>query len=341
MATIKDIAKEARVSPATVSRVLNNDSSLSVTSDTRERIISVAKSLNYKTVKSRKQATMNKKLPYRIGIFVNQSIEEELNDPYFLTLRKGVEDQCTRMGLETTEVYRLNNSIPTDIYQQLDGAILVGKIDPSLIYALKDKVEHFVYVDCSPNEDKYDSVMIDFDKATNLALTHLLKRNPQQIGFIGGYTIEHTVDYGEKVVMDERHQAFVGRMKQEGRYREDQVFIGDFTMSEGYRLMKEAISKGKLPEAFFIASDPMAIGALRALREQGLQVPADVAIVSFDDVEMAAFASCPLTTIHVPIELMGATGVKLLMDRMEGRQIPLKVTVPTKLVIRDSCGGQA
>jgi LacI family transcriptional regulator len=123
-----------------------------------------------------------------------------------------------------------------------------------------------------------------------------------------------------------------------GHYRKDHVFIGEFSMRQGYELMKEAINKGDLPEAFFIASDSMSIGAMRALQEANLRVPEDIAIASFNDVQMAKFASTPLTSVKVYTEQMGRVGVQLLLDRIAGRELPLKVTVPTKLVIRESSG---
>lgn len=102
--------------------------------------------------------------------------------------------------------------------------------------------------------------------------------------------------------------------------------------------MKKAIKKGDLPTAFFVASDPMAIGAIRALLESNIGVPDEVAIVSVDDIEMAAFVSPPLTTVKMYSEQMGRVAVNLILERISGREIPLKVEVPTKLIIRDSCG---
>lgn len=116
------------------------------------------------------------------------------------------------------------------------------------------------------------------------------------------------------------------------------MLIGEYSMREGYRLMKKAIDQGHLPEAFFIASDSMAIGALKALQEAGLQVPRDTAIVSFNGIEEAEFASTPLTTVKVYTEEMGRTGVKLLLDRLNGRTLPHHVTLPTTLIVRQSCG---
>ncbi|SHM66174.1 LacI family DNA-binding transcriptional regulator [Gracilibacillus kekensis] len=337
MATIKDIAIKSKVSPATVSRVLNNDQSLSVAEDTRQRILEVAKSLDYTTIRSRKKQIEEKASTYKFGIFLCQSIEEELSDPYFLSIRQGVERQCREIGVETVEIYRIHNQL-SQLNDELDGLIVIGKIHTEVVEQLKQKIKHFIYVDYSPDEYHFDSVVIDFEKATNLALDHLFNLGYQKIGYIGGLQAEHSKNKQTRHFSDGRHKAFNEKMKKMEINASEHTYIGDFTMSEGYRLMKEAILKGELPDAFFIASDPMAVGALRALQEENIKVPDEVAIVSFDNVEMAKFASCPLTTIHVPTETMGRTGVKLLMDRLDGRELPLKVVVPTKLVIRESCG---
>ncbi|WP_130859334.1 substrate-binding domain-containing protein [Gracilibacillus phocaeensis] len=268
-----------------------------------------------------------------------QSFEEELSDPYFLSIRQGVENHCKELGLDCAEIYRLSNLNleQPSINEELDGLIVIGGIDTTVVEQLSRKINHFVYIDYSPNEDEYDSVIIDLKKATNIALDHLLKLNHKKIGFLGGDQTEHTKKMKRRNV-DERYLAYKEKMKKMGLYDSKHEFIGDFTMSDGYRLMNVAIQQGNLPEAFFIASDPLAIGALRALQEAQIQVPEKVAIVSFDDIEMAKYASSPLSTVRVPAEEMGNVGAKLMMERLMGRDIPLKVTVPIELIERESCG---
>lgn len=102
--------------------------------------------------------------------------------------------------------------------------------------------------------------------------------------------------------------------------------------------MKAAIKQGNLPQAFFIASDPLAIGALKALQEAEISVPQQVALIGFDDIEMASFVSVPLTTVKIFTEQMGRTAVNLLMERINGRSIPIKAVISTKLIVRESCG---
>ncbi|MGP4039679.1 LacI family DNA-binding transcriptional regulator [Gracilibacillus sp. D59] len=339
MATIKDIALRSNVSATTVSRVLNNDQTLSVASETRKRILEIANELGYKTVRERKfeQRTMDKKNKIKIGIVLCQSLQEELNDPYFLPIRQGIEKECLECGIHVTELFRAHSFSATQLTEDFDGLIIVGRYSPESIQKYSNQIKNIVYIDFAPDEEKFDSVVIDFEGATKKIINHLFANGYQHIGFIGGRQLEHS-DIGYHKVEDPREKTFKTIMKQRGIYNSEHVFIGDFTISYGYQLMKKAIETENIPEAFFIASDPMAIGALKALQEADLRVPEDMAIVSFDDIEMAQFTSTPLTTVKVYTEEMGRTGVRLLLDKINGRELPLKVIVPTKLVIRDSCG---
>ena len=338
MATIREIANKANVSPSTVSRVLNNDATLSVMDDTRQKILEIAKDLDYKTVQTRKSKQKhmgNNQL--NIGIILCQSVEEELSDPYFLSIRQGIENECMNHGISNSEIFRFHQINADQFKIKMDGLIVVGKVNAEEIERFSLETENIVYVDHSPDEDKYDAVVIDFVKATHRVIDYLLSLEYKKIGYIGARQVEHFNRENLKYE-DERKATFEKRMHQEGLYKAKDIHVGEFTMSEGYRLMKEAIGQGNLPEAFYVASDPMAIGALRALQEANLHVPQDVALVSVDDIEMAKFASTPLTTVKVQTKLMGSIGAKLLLDRMNGRDIPLKVIVPTELAIRESCG---
>lgn len=341
MVRIKDIAEQANTSPSTVSRVLNNDATLSVTDETRDRILRVAKKLNYKTYQERRneKKSIREKLSIKVGIIIGRPFEEEANDPYYVSIRHGIEDECKDQGISNIKLFQFPYLNANKDSLHVDGLIVVGKINDKDIKKLSPAIDNIIYIDYCPKEDLYDSVIADFGKATNQLLDHLLSHGYKHIGYIGGMHEKQNIQ-NKHVYKDQRHIVFEQRMKEEGIYRSDDVYIDKFTMPHGYQLMKQAISKGNLPEAFFVASDRMAIGAINALHEENIQVPEDVAIVSIDDIEIARFFNPPLTTVSVPTEEMGRTGVKLLLDRIHGRDIPLKVTVPTKLVIRKSCGSQ-
>jgi LacI family transcriptional regulator len=339
MATIKDIANRTNVSPTTVSRVLNNDQTISVLEETRQRIFQAAKELGYKTILERqteKHIESIKKTP-KVGILLCQTLEEEMSDPYFLSIRQGVEEELLKQGFTSTSMFRLHETDGNPLIHDFDGLIVIGRINEGALKKVSDHVQNVVYINHSPDDTLYDSVVIDFVKSTELALNHLLELGYKRIGYIGGTEKEH-INSGKVRIEDERLTTFEKFVKREGIYNPSWTFIGEYQMSQGYEMMKIALELEEKPEAFFIASDPMAIGALKALQEANLSVPSDVAIVSFDDIEIAQFTSTPLTTIRVQTKEMGQTGVKLLMDRFNGRKIPLKVIVPSELVVRQSCG---
>ncbi|WP_101842835.1 LacI family DNA-binding transcriptional regulator [Halobacillus sp. Marseille-P3879] len=341
MTTIKEIASKSNFSNTTVSRVLNNDNTLSVAMETRQRILEVAKELGYKTLQERKKEnkTPTRVESAKIGILLCHTVEEELNDAYFLSIRQGIEKECRERGITATELVRFTSLGSEQISKDISHLIIVGRINTQILDHItedQDQLENIVYINHTVDSDKYDSIVIDFDKATRRALDHLLDCGYKRIGFIGGQEREHF--YDSKIDFeDDRQVSFKKFMEEKSLFDPDVFYTGEFTMANGYELMKKAISKGNLPEAFFAASDAMAIGAMRALQENQYNVPKDVSIIGFNDIELAQFASPPLTTVKVQTEEMGRLGVKLMIDRLEGREIPVKVTVPTELVIRESC----
>ncbi|MCM3162635.1 MULTISPECIES: LacI family DNA-binding transcriptional regulator [Bacillaceae] len=338
MATIKEIAAKANVASSTVSRVLNNDPSLSVADETRARILDIAKELGYTTLKERKgtQNSFHEKQP-RVGISFVHTLEEKIDgveDPYFTAIRKGVENECVNQGIYANKMIRMSDDDKT-FDHELDGLIVVGGTSMEVLESIR-RIKNVVFINHCPDEENFDCVVIDFEKATENALTHLLNQGYKKIGYLGGTERDYLSDH--KVVVNKRFSTYKRVLESKGTFCEEYVVIGEYTMTQGYDLMKEFIRKGNLPEAFFVASDSMAIGAMHALQEANIKVPEDLAIVSFNDIQMARFASTPLTTVKVYTEQMGRVGVQLLLDKMNGREIPLKVTVPTKLMVRQSCG---
>jgi LacI family transcriptional regulator len=342
MATIKDIAQKANVSISTVSRVLNNDETITVMEQTRDRILAVAKELNYSLKKRNVTKPIAKNESVNIGLLMGCSQEDEFDDPYFLSIRKGIEEQCLRKNIKISRFLRYKNSTEKQGFDHLDGLIVVGHIDFNEIENRYSHDHNIVFVDAPAETKAYDSVMCDLKGAAENVMAHLMESGHERIGYIGG------PGYGKKMnevlathnTGDIRQKTYEAIMKKHNRLNVSDIYLDDWGTPRGYRLMKKAIEKGDLPTAFFIGSDPMAIGAIRALNEAGIRVPDDVAVASVDDIEMATFVNPPLTTVKVYTEQMGKTAVNLLQERMEGRDIPLKVIVPTKLVVRESCGGK-
>ncbi|HYE81574.1 MAG TPA: LacI family DNA-binding transcriptional regulator [Clostridia bacterium] len=331
MATLKDIAKLAGFSLATVSRVLNHDASLNVSDDTRKRIYEVAEELGYQTIRQRSR-NLQKRI--RIGVIHWYSQKEELGDPYYLSVAKGIEKECFSKKIEFASVFKDGDKYTTVELDDLDGFIAIGKFSNEDIQEFSMFSKNIVFVDSSPNGKVYDSVIVDIRSATMEVLKHMVSSGHTRLGFIGG---REYVGKAQEPLVDERERAYRDFTREKGIYDEDNIYIGSFTTEAGYSMMKKAIGKGNIPTVFFVASDSMAMGVMQALYESNLKIPQDVGIVSFNDIHTSKYLIPPLSTIRVHTEFMGATAVGLLLERIrEDRQIPKKVVIPTELIIRES-----
>ncbi|HJF33782.1 MAG TPA: LacI family DNA-binding transcriptional regulator [Sporosarcina psychrophila] len=327
MATIKDIAEKAGVSSSTVSRVLNFDASLSVADETKKRIFEAAEELSY-----RKRST-KRYVNQKFAIVHWYTEKEELNDLYYLSIRLGIEQRCKEIGIYT-EVYFFDN-IKAIIPAEIEGIIAVGKFSDQQVKELTAINPMVVFVDYSPNEEKYDAIVIDFEKATKKVIDFFISTRHEKIGFIGGLELLR----GQKEpIEDLREKTFQSYMKEKELYEEQFVYRGSFSVDDGYRLMRQAIEDlgDDLPTAFFISSDAIAIGCLRALHEAAILIPERVSIIGINDMSVSKYMYPSLSTIKVYTEIMGATAVDTLVERLEGRKITKKVFISTKLIIRQS-----
>lgn len=329
MATIKDIAKKAGVSIATVSRVLNYDPTLSVADETRKRIFEVAEALSYKKKVVKKEPTTAK-----IAIVSWYTEKEELEDLYYLSISLGIQNRCQQENITVVKYFYSNLNELVNI-EGIQGIIAVGKFSKTQAKQLASITDFIVFVDCSPDDEKFDSVVIDFEWATRRVIDYLVKKGHQSIGYIGG---RETYRDQNISIVDLREKTFRNYMKELKLYSEGFVYIGHFTVNDGYELMKKAIKEhgNNLPTAFFAGNDQLAIGCLRALMEENISVPGRVNIIGLNDISVSKYVYPPLTTLKVHTEFMGETAVDLLVERIAGRKIAKKVFIPTKLIKRKS-----
>jgi LacI family transcriptional regulator len=326
MATIKDIAERVGVSIATVSRVLNYDTTLSVSDETKRRIFQVAEDLSYRKKKERRPS-------YRIAIVNWYTEEEELDDLYYMSIRLGAENRSEAQKLQFIKLSL--DHLASIQNEEIHGVIAIGKFSPKQAEEIKKITDKIVFVDCSPDDDYYDSVISNFEKATVNVLDYFLNQGHKKIGYIGGREIfkDHTSE-----IPDLREAAFKSYLKRRQLFNESYVYIDTFSVNSGYALMKKAIKEHKenLPTAFFVGNDPLAIGCLKALHEENIAVPDRVSIIGVNDISFSKYVFPPLSTVKVYTELMGETAVDLLLERMTERQIAKKVIISTQLEIRES-----
>ncbi|MBS4202381.1 LacI family DNA-binding transcriptional regulator [Bacillus sp. FJAT-49732] len=324
MATIKDIAERAQVSITTVSRVLNYDETLNVAPETRRRVFEAAEELNYKVVtkKSRKNTRM-------IGFYQSYSLEEELADTYYLSIRVALEKKIKSEGFD---IHRIRSGDPIEKSKKVDGIICLGVFKKQDIEFIKSFQKPCVIVDSNPDED-FDSVIIDFKSATKKALNLLYHLGHRRIAFIGGI---ETDMYGNRF-KDLRQDVFEKFLTERNIFNEKLVKIGGYSPEDGYVLLKELLTGGTKPTAVFVANDTIAVGCYKAAYELGVKIPDELSIVGFNDISSAQFMVPPLTTIKLYTEIMGETALDLLMDRITTkREVSKMIAINTKLIERES-----
>ena len=304
MATIKDIAAKAGVSIATVSRVLNHDETLNAQEETKKRIFEIAEELEYEV---RAQKKRRRKL--KIGVFYSYSPEEELQDPYYLCIRLAIEKKLEEEGY-TKVIVKLDDS--PEMINGLDGVICTGTFTKKMVEAIEIWECPVIFIDADPNPKRFDSIVVDYRRAVEEIVSYLVGCGHTKIGMIGCREVDKEGDE----VLDTRIQHFQNALKKRGLYHPEYTKFGAYYAKYGYKLLKEFYEEGNLPTALFVAN---------------------ISIIGFNDIPTAKYMVPPLTTVRLYMEFMGEYAVKLLEERIiHGREICVKVSIPTKLYIRDS-----
>jgi LacI family transcriptional regulator len=328
MATIKDIAEEAGFSISTVSRVLNNDPSLSVPDETREKIYEIAEKLNYrkKTVRL---------LVKNIAFLYWLTDKEELEDVYFKTMRLEIEKWASKFNVELT-TYKISEGIQS-IPDTTEGFIAVGSFSEKELNYLRSITSKGVFIDTTPDPEHYDSVRPDLVQTTRRTIDYFVEKGHRDIGFIGGTFHNPNTDKEE---MDVRERAFRGYMEEKGLLNDAYIFSHrGFQVENGYHLMKHAIDTlgEQLPTAFFIAADPIAVGCLQALNELGIAIPNRVSVISVNNISVAKYVSPPLTTFNIDMKEMCKNAIELLLEQvLDKRKIVKTLYLGAEMVVRKS-----
>jgi len=329
--TISDIAREAGVAKSTVSKVLSGVASVS--QNTRERVLEVARRLNYhpsvvaQSLKSKKTRAIGLVLP-------------NIMNPFFLYILKGVEDAAIENGYIVVFCESDNKKNKESLYFQIfeerwvDGVIFSGVEDDSeeekYIKSLHEKGIPVVLIDREIEGYFTNAVLIDNKGAAFTATTYLLELGHRRIAsIVGPQNIKIFVKRleGYKVALSKYGVDFDPRM----------VVEGDLSVESGAAAIQKLMAEGLRFTAVFASNDLMAIGAMKELQRIGIKIPRDISIVGFDDIPLAALVTPSLTTVSQPAYEMGMEAVNLIKKNIEsGKAIESKIILPTKLVVRES-----
>lgn len=340
MATLKSIAELAGVSIASVSRVLNQDETFSISEETKLKILQAAEALQYKgnATSLNRGGTGDKG---KIALVMLYSEFDEITDSYYLTIRVNAKEEAAANGYRVKEFFfPLGEELLMNLADYA-GLIVVGHTgawfneEDFRAAAIASGIP-VTMADFNPKDSafEFDCVVNDFKGIMEKALGHFLDQGYETIGYIGSKGLP----VKDKVILDSRYIYFKYILEPMGLYREDYVFLDSFSIAEsGYRLAKQAIMEKKLPRALFVENDSMAIGCLRAMKECGVQIPSEVAVISCNDIPNGEFLTPSLSSVHLYSDLIGIMSARMLAERIETkREQGVKVITPNKLVIRQS-----
>lgn len=338
--TLKDIAKSVGVSAATVSRVLSFDATLSVSDKKRKAILETAEAMNYETPRQRRRALVGGGGPVvgTIALVHFLRAKEELADPYYVALRLGIERRCAERQRDYVKIYQTDDMPAADVLRDAAGVIVIGWHSPVEQEWLCRHAAQIVFADFSPETRAVDVVASDYAEATTDLLNALADIGYRRIGFMGWTDIRAR---GNVERPEKRYLAYEGWMRARGWYEPNLCALGDKSEEGGFALAKHLMAQPRPPKVLVCANDNMAVGAYRALNMMGLNIPADVAVASFNDNSVANFMSPPLTTVRLPAEEIGETAVDLLLERLSGRELSKRVILESRIIWRGSAGRSA
>ncbi len=331
MATIRDVARAAGVSVATVSRVLNDN--VRVKSETRVRVKQAATQLDYTPNEAARSLITSR--THALGVLL-----PDLYGEFFSEVLRGVDLRARRDGLHL--LVSSSHADSADLVGALramrgriEGLIVMAPdLDTASLVKAAGPGFPLVLLDPGVRAVGVDSISIDNLGGAATAVTHLLDLGHRRIATIAGPTQN----------ADARQRLDGWRKSLETRgITPDPAFVtrGDFTEPSGYAAVARVLALRPRPTAIFVANDYMAIGAMSALAQAGLRVPEDMAVVGFDDIAMARYLNPPLTSVNVDLLDLGARAVQRLIDGKNGVSSRRRHEVtPATLVIRRSCGSE-
>jgi len=325
--TLKAVAQHLGLTPGTVSAVLNDSpSARSIPQETKNRIRAAAKELNYRP--NFFARTLRNKRTYTIGV-----ITEEIGDSYSSPIISGIEQYLRKRDYFFLTVVHRHDPALLSRYAQLlsergvEGIITVdttvqeAPMLPTVAIAGHRRLKGVT------------NILLDHERAAVMALNHLRELRHERVAFMKGNPISSDAK--------DRWDAICRVAAQIGLQIDPdltvQIDADDPTPMLGYPFTKQLLSRQKPFTAIFAYNDISAIGAIRALEEQGLRVPQDVSVLGFDDIPGAAFHKPSLTTVRQPLNRMGEVAAQTLLDRIEGKkEYPSEIPIEPELIVRES-----
>lgn len=332
--TIYDIAKEAKVSVATVSRVLNNTAP--VKDSTRTKIMTLID--KYQFQPNALARSLTRKETGTLGIML-----PDITNPFYPEVIGGIHSQAHEMGYtfflcDTHGDYDKESQYLNELREkQVDGILFFGgrinlnRCKPEMVEEVMEAASRvpIVLVNGNLPGNKLHRVFTDEAKGAEMAARHLIELGHRNIACIAGNSYMSTTE--QKV------RAFKKVMEEHGlAVSKEHVLYGDFSMSWGEKAMETLLDLPSRPSAVFCINDNTAVGAVKAAFKKGLKIPEDVSIVGFDDIQLASVMNPELTTVSQKTDLLGRTAVDVLHKLITKEKVKRLTVIEPELMVRGS-----
>ena len=326
--TIKDVAEAAQVSPTAVSRYLNHR--ITLPTGTAARIDQAVSKLSYRPNQLARNLSQGQSKI--IGL-----VTPDIANPFFAQLAGAAAEEAAAHGFHILLCSTQNNSKREAAYlellssRQLDGLVVLTSCTVSSLSQHLSERACVVLIDEDTNVQDVPKVFVENQQGGYLATAHLIARGHTRIAHIGGPEGLFSAT--------ERSEGYLAALKEHGITPQSElIHYGLYTEAFGRQATQRLLKLPQPPSAIFAASDYVALGVLSCLRDNGLSVPEDISVVSFDDIPLSSLLQPPLTTVRQPIELLGHEGVRLLIELIQTGKTtrPLVQRFPVELIERES-----
>lgn len=328
---MSDVARIANVSPATVSRVMRHPNLVS--KETRDKVLDVIKQLNYQPHMIASQFRTQETKTILVII-------PDITDPFFSTVLRGIEHTAANNGYKVIIGDTENNAVREKEFidllfqKQVDGMVLLtARLDESNLVKLSSQFPMVLACEYSEGLD-VPTVSIDNISASRKITEHLIN--------IGHRDIAHITGPMDVILSRDRLRGYKQALLTHN-INVNSAYIQEarFGITSGYSQMIKLLSLEQPPTAVFVFNDEMAIGAIKAIKDSGMSVPGDIAVVGFDNLEISSILEPSITTINQPKYEIGKKAMLLLMSLMNGENLSKrKLVLQDELVVRESCGSR-
>lgn len=326
MSTIKDVANHIGMSVSVVSKYLKNPDS--VRKDTKEKIESAIKALNY--IPSPIARSLRTKRTGMLAVVVPSII-----NPFFAELFEAIRKACVKESmlaiLHTIETQKeIEQTVQSILSRQIDGVILCFLDQEDFLLQLKKMAPNIpiAMMNWRDTKNLSSSIVLDVKRGIFEATTHLIQQGCKKIGYIGGSK--------NSVISKEKFKGYLQALEESNMKSPQEMHIrkGKVDTRYGYEAMQEIYKADSSVQAVVCENDALAIGCITYCLHKSIKVPEQLMITGFDDIPLASMFEPPITTVHLPIKKMGICAVTMIQNRLQGNEEEESTVFKSNLIVR-------